>query len=66
MQDFFACMQHEQVMQTHSSRCIPRVSMGKGDNSDCAGGFKLGTPYQSKSTWDTELNQLSLHVIGQN
>jgi hypothetical protein len=34
--------------------------MGEGDNSDCAGGFKLGPPSQSKHTWDTYLKQLSL------
>ena len=60
MQDYLACMKHEQVMHTHSSRCIPHVRMGKGDNSDCAGGLKLGPPNQSKHTWDTDLKQLSL------
>jgi hypothetical protein len=34
--------------------------MGKGNNSDCAGRFKLGPPNQSKHTWDTDLKQLSL------
>jgi hypothetical protein len=34
--------------------------MAKGDNSDCAGGFKPGPPYQSKHTWDTDFKQLSL------
>jgi len=34
--------------------------LGKGDNSDCAGGFKPGPPNQSKHTWDTDLKQLSL------
>ena len=53
-------MKHEHVMHTHSSRCIPPVRMGKGDNSDCAGGFKPGPPNQSKHTWDTYLKQLSL------
>ena len=38
MQDYLACMKHEQVMHTYSSRCIRHVRMGKGDNSDCAGG----------------------------
>ena len=28
MQDYLACMKHEHVMQTHSSRCIPHVRMG--------------------------------------
>ncbi len=60
MQDCLACMKHEHVMHTHSSRCIPRVRMGKGDNSDCAGGFKPGPPNKSKQTWDTDLKQLSL------
>jgi len=60
MQDYLACMKHEQVMHTQSSRCIPHIRMGKGDNSDCAGGFKHGHPYQAKYTWDTNLKQLSL------
>jgi hypothetical protein len=60
MQDYLSCMKHERVMHTHSSRCIPHVRMGKGDNSDCAGGFKLGPPNQSKHTWDTDFKQLSL------
>ena len=34
--------------------------MGKGDNSDCAGGFKPGPPNQSKHTWNADLKQLSL------
>jgi hypothetical protein len=34
--------------------------MGKGDNSDCAGGFKPGPPHQSKHTWDIDLKQLYL------
>ncbi len=38
MQDYLACMKHEQVMHTQSSRCIPHVRIEKGDNSDCAGG----------------------------
>ena len=46
MQDYLARMKHEQFMHTHSSRCIPRVRMEKGDNSDCAGLFKPGPPYQ--------------------
>ena len=50
MQNYLACMKHEQVMHTHLSRCIPHVLIGKGDNSDCAGGFKIGPPYQSKHT----------------
>jgi hypothetical protein len=60
MQDYLSCMKHEQVMHTHSSRCIPHVRMEKGDNSDFAGGFKPGPPNQSKHTWDTDLKQLSL------
>ncbi len=27
--NYFACMKHEQVMRTHSSRCIPHIRMGK-------------------------------------
>ena len=53
-------MKHEHVMHTHSSRCIPYIRMGKGDNSDSAGGFKPSLPNQSKHTWDTDLKQLSL------
>jgi hypothetical protein len=34
--------------------------MGKGDYSECAGGFKHGPPNQSKHTWDTDLKQLSI------
>jgi hypothetical protein len=34
--------------------------MGNGDNSDCAGGFKPCPPNQSKHTWDTDFNPLSL------
>ena len=60
MQDYLACMKHEQVMHTHSSRCIPHFRMGKGDNSDCAGGFKPGPPNQTKHTWNADLKQLSL------
>ena len=60
MQDYLPCMKHEHVMHTYSSRCIPRVRMGKGDNSDCAGGFEPGPPNQSKHTWETYLKQLSL------
>jgi len=37
MKDYLACMKHEQVMHTHSSRRIPHVRMGTGDNADCAG-----------------------------
>jgi hypothetical protein len=33
--------------------------MGKGDNSDFAGGFQQCPPNQSKHTWDTDLKQLS-------
>ena len=58
MQDFLACMKHEQVMHTHSSRYNPHVRMEKGDNSDCAGGFKPGPPYQSKHKWNTDFKQL--------
>jgi hypothetical protein len=36
--------------------------MGKDDNSNCAGGFKPGPPYQSKHTWDTDLKQRSLQL----
>jgi hypothetical protein len=67
-------MKNEQVMHTHSKRCIPHVRMGKGDNFDCAGGFKLGPPNQSKHTWNADLKQFSLqrdrtklvchHVVG--
>jgi hypothetical protein len=39
-------LQHEHVMHTDSSRCIPHVRIGKGDNFDCAGGFKHGPPNQ--------------------
>jgi len=60
MQDYLSCMKHEQVMRTHSNRCIPRVHMGKGNNSDCAGGFNPGPPNQSQHMWDTDLKQLSL------
>jgi hypothetical protein len=48
MQYYLACMKHEQVMHTLSSRCIPHVRMGKGDNPDYAGGLKPRSPYQSK------------------
>ena len=48
-------------MHTHSSGCIPHVRMGKGDNSDCVGVFKLCPLNQTKHTWDTDLKQLSLH-----
>jgi hypothetical protein len=51
MQDYLSCMKHEHVMHTHSSRCISHVRMVKGDNFDCAGGFKPGPPNQSKHTW---------------
>jgi len=60
MQNYLDYMKHEQVMHTHSSRCIPYVRMGKGDTNDCAGGFKPGPPYQSKHTWDTYLKHFSL------
>jgi hypothetical protein len=50
MQDYLSCMKHEQVMHTHSSRCISQVRMGKGNNSDCVGGIKLVPPNQSKHT----------------
>ena len=53
-------MTHEQGMYTHSSRSIPHVRMRKGENSDCAGGFKLGSSYLSKHTWDKDLKRLSL------
>ncbi len=59
MQDYLACMKHEQVMHTHSSRCI-HVRMGKGDNYDCAGGFKPCPSNQTKHISDTDLKQLSL------
>jgi hypothetical protein len=54
------CMKHELVMHTYLSRFIPHVRMGKGDNSDCAGGFKPGPPNQTKHMWDIHLKQLSL------
>jgi hypothetical protein len=60
MHSYLSCMKHEHAMHSHSSRCIPHNRMGKGDNSDCAGGFKPGPPNQSKHTWDAELKQLSL------
>ena len=60
MHSYLSCMKHEHAMHSHSSRCIPHIPMGKGDNSDCAGGFKPGPPNQSKHTWDAELKQLSL------
>ncbi len=60
MQDYLACMKYEQIMHAHSSRCISNVRMGKGDNSDCAGGFKLDPPNKLKHTWDTDLKQLYL------
>jgi hypothetical protein len=63
MRDFLSCMKHEHVMHTHPSRCIPHVCMGKGANSDCAGGFKPCPPNQSKHTWDTDLKQLSLQRV---
>jgi hypothetical protein len=62
MQDYLSSMKHEQVMHTHSSRCIPHVPMGKGDDSDCAGGFKPGPPNQSKHTRDKKLKQLYLQL----
>ncbi len=46
MQYYLAYMKHEQVMHIYSSRCIPHVRMGKGDNSNCARGFKPGPPNQ--------------------
>ena len=49
MLDYLSCMKHEQVMHTHSSRCIPHVRMGKGENSDCAGGFEPSPPNQNKT-----------------
>ena len=63
--DYLTCMKHEHVMHRHSSRCIPHVRVRKGDNSDCAGGFKLGPPNQSKHTWDTDLKQLLYNVTAQ-
>ncbi len=60
MQDYLSCMKREQIMHTHSSRCIPHVRMGKGDISDCAGGLKPCPPNPSKHTWDKDLKQLSL------
>ncbi len=42
------------------SRCIPHVRKGKGNDSDCASGFKLGPPNQSKHTWDIDLKKLTL------
>jgi len=48
MHDYLSCIKHEQVR------------MGKGDNSDCAGGFKPCLPNQSKHTRDADLKQLSL------
>ena len=59
MKDCLSCMKHEHVMHTHSSRCFSHVRMGKGDNSDFAGGFQQCPPNQSKHTWDTDLKQLS-------
>ena len=60
MHNYLACMKHEQVMHAHSSRCIPHTRMGKGDNNDCAGGFKPGPPNIEVHTWDSESKQLSL------
>jgi hypothetical protein len=34
--------------------------MGKGDNSDYAGGFKPGPPNQPNHVWDADVKQLSL------
>ena len=56
-------MKHEQVLHAHSSRCIPHIRMGKGDNYDCASGFKHGPPNQPKHLWDTHFKQLSLIQI---
>ena len=47
-------------MHAHSSRWIAQIRMGKGDNSDCAGGFKPGLPNQPKHLWDTNFKHLSL------
>ena len=65
IQDYLACMKHEQVTHTHSSGCIPHVRMGKGDNSHCASGFKPGPTNQSKHTWDIDLNNFLYNVIAQ-
>jgi hypothetical protein len=34
--------------------------MGKGDTSDCAGGFKSGATNQLEHIWNTDLKQFSL------
>ncbi len=60
MQDYSACMKHDDGMHAHSSRRTPHVRMGKGDNSDCVSWFKHGPRNQSKHTWDTDLKKLSL------
>ena len=49
MQNYLSCMKHEQVTNAHSSRWIPHIRMGKGDDPDCDGGFKLGPPILTKT-----------------
>jgi hypothetical protein len=66
MQNYLACMKHEQVMHVHSSRCIPHNRMRKGDNSDCAGGFKPGPrnqPKGPKHIWDAHLKHFYLQRV---
>jgi len=60
MQNYLACMKHEEVMHAHSSRCITHIRIRKGGNYDCAGGFKLGKSNQPRNMWNTYLKQLSL------
>ena len=59
MQNYLACMKHEQVMHARSSRYIPHIRMGKGDNCNYASGFKHGPPNQPNNVSDTNLQHLS-------
>lgn len=60
MQNYIATMKHVQVLHEHSTRCIPKVPGGKGNDSDCTEGFCPGPAIVKTAQWNPDTQELYL------
>ena len=60
MEKHMATMKHSLILHEHSSRCIPKVPGGKGDDKDCTEGFCPGPDIVKVGTWNSDTQELRL------
>ena len=60
MQNHITVLKHAELLHDHSTRCIPKTPGGKGNDTDCAEGFRPGPGTIKEAIWNSDTQEIRL------